>query len=101
MIYIYRHSQNKKDKEAGQIMSFSNHYGRYDDILGKIKNEDLFDDIPCVVDYINKMIEKKFSKVARLVDEHGTAVIQKNNVPRYLVICALAYINSSISLHHI
>lgn len=25
-------------------------------------------------------------KVARLVDEHGTAVILKNNVPRYLVI---------------
>ena len=29
---------------------------------------------------------QKFSKVARLVDEHGTAVILKNNVPRYLVI---------------
>ena len=27
-----------------------------------------------------------FYKVARLVDEHGTAVILKNNVPRYLVI---------------
>ena len=27
-----------------------------------------------------------FSKVARVVDEHGTAVILKNNVPRYLVI---------------
>ena len=26
------------------------------------------------------------SKVARLVDEHGTAVILKNNVPRYLVV---------------
>ena len=26
------------------------------------------------------------SKVARLVDEYGTAVIMKNNVPRYLVI---------------
>ncbi len=29
---------------------------------------------------------QNFSKVARLVDEHGTAVIMKNNVPRYLVI---------------
>lgn len=29
---------------------------------------------------------KNFSKVARVVDEHGTAVILKNNVPRYLVI---------------
>ncbi len=147
IIYTYRHKQNKKDKETGQIMSFSNHYGRYedkqwiirfaneyvatfnlketetlvraeksrenkryaaiynllakdfnkyisnfsneeligtyqyihnknlcnekklremeegtvvyDDIIGKIKNEDLFDDIPCVVDYVNRMTEKK------------------------------------------
>ena len=29
---------------------------------------------------------QNFSKVARLVDEHGTAVILKNNVPRYLVV---------------
>ena len=29
---------------------------------------------------------QNFSKVARLVDEHGTAVILKNNVQRYLVI---------------
>ena len=29
---------------------------------------------------------QNFSKVARLVDERGTAVILKNNVPRYLVI---------------
>ena len=27
-----------------------------------------------------------FLKVARLVDEHGSAVILKNNVPRYLII---------------
>lgn len=147
MIYTYRHSQNKKDKKTGQIMSFSNHYGRYEDkqwiiqfaneyvatynlketetlvkaekskvnkryaaiynllaknfnkyidnfsdeellgtykyihsknlcnekklctvdedsaayndIIGKIKDEDLFDDIPCVVDYVNQMAEKK------------------------------------------
>ena len=147
IIYIYRHNQNKKDKETGQIMSFSNHYGRYedrqwiiqfaneyvatynlketemlvkaeksrvnkkyaaiynllakdfdkyidnfsdaeligtykyihsknacnakklreaeegtaayDDIIGKIKNEDIFDDISCVVDYVNRMTEKK------------------------------------------
>ena len=29
---------------------------------------------------------QNFSKVAKLVDEHGTAVILKKNVPRYLVI---------------
>ncbi|MGN8754137.1 type II toxin-antitoxin system Phd/YefM family antitoxin [Blautia sp. HCP3S3_C12] len=29
---------------------------------------------------------QNFSKVTRVVDKHGTAVILKNNVPRYLVI---------------
>ena len=29
---------------------------------------------------------QNFSKVTRVVDEHGTAVILKNNVTRYLVI---------------
>lgn len=29
---------------------------------------------------------QNFSKVARLVDEKGSAVILRNNVPRYLVI---------------
>ena len=28
---------------------------------------------------------QNFSKVARLVDENGSAVILKNNVPRYIV----------------
>jgi len=29
---------------------------------------------------------QNFSKVARLVDERGAAVILKNNVPRYLIL---------------
>ena len=29
---------------------------------------------------------QNFSRVARLVDENGAAVILKNNVPRYLII---------------
>ena len=29
---------------------------------------------------------QNFSKVARLVDENGAAIILKNNVPRYVVI---------------
>ncbi|MDL2205292.1 type II toxin-antitoxin system Phd/YefM family antitoxin [Eubacteriales bacterium OttesenSCG-928-N13] len=29
---------------------------------------------------------QNFSKVARLVDEKGSAIILKNNVPRYLVV---------------
>ena len=40
---------------------------------------------------------QSFSKVARLVDEHGTAVILKNNVPRYLVIDFSKAENDSIA----
>ncbi len=29
---------------------------------------------------------QNFSKVTKMVDKHGTAVILKNNIPRYLVI---------------
>ena len=29
---------------------------------------------------------QNFSKVARLVDEQGSAIILKNNVPRYLIV---------------
>jgi len=29
---------------------------------------------------------KNFSRVARMVDEHGSAIIPKNNSPRYLLI---------------
>lgn len=29
---------------------------------------------------------QNFSKVAKMVDENGTAVILKNNVPRYVII---------------
>lgn len=29
---------------------------------------------------------QNFSKIARLVDENGAAVILKNNVPRYLIV---------------
>lgn len=29
---------------------------------------------------------QNFSKVTQMVDKHGTAVILKNNVPRYLVV---------------
>ena len=33
-----------------------------------------------------KEANQNFSKVARLVDEQGSAVILKNNVPRYLIV---------------
>ena len=39
-------------------------------------------------DYIVSMTEanQNFSKVAKLVDQNGSAIIMKNNKPRYLVI---------------
>lgn len=42
---------------------------------------------------------QNFSKVARLVDEHGTAVILKNNVPRYLVIDFSKADNDAVALN--
>ena len=29
---------------------------------------------------------QNFSKVARMVDENGTVIILKNNVPRYMIV---------------
>lgn len=31
-------------------------------------------------------VNQNFSKVARLVDENGAAIILKNNVPRYVIL---------------
>lgn len=42
--------------------------------------------------------DKNYSKVARLVDEYGTAVILKNNMPRYLVIDFNKVENESVAL---
>ena len=40
---------------------------------------------------------QNFSKVARLVDEKGTAVILKNNVPKYVVLDYNILLEGSIS----
>ena len=40
----------------------------------------------CIRDRSITEANQNFSKVARLVDENGAAVILKNNVPRYLVL---------------
>lgn len=144
LLYVYRHTEMKRDKVTGQIKSFANHYGRYEDkddidifavnyekscgandeivqsdksnqrrrlsqmynnlcydfdrylleyddktlieiykyihfkneeiekeletatecstyydtLLEKLKDEDLFDDIPCVVNYVNKKLNE-------------------------------------------
>jgi antitoxin Phd len=34
---------------------------------------------------------QNFSRVARVVDEHGAAIILKNNRPRYVVVDFLSY----------
>lgn len=31
LLYIYRHTEMKRDKKSGKIKSFTNHYGRYSD----------------------------------------------------------------------
>ena len=55
--YKYIHSKNLcNEKKLNEVEEGT---AAYDNILSKIKNEDLFDDIPCVVDYVNKMAEKK------------------------------------------
>lgn len=55
--YKYIHSKNacneKKLKDTEEGTAF------YDNILSKIKNEDLFDDIPCVVAYVNRKAKQK------------------------------------------
>lgn len=40
---------------------------------------------------------QNFSKVARLVDKEGSAIILKNNVPRYLVLSSAKH--SGLKLH--
>ena len=51
-IYKYIHFRNNEiEKELGTAKEGSEYYDR---LLDKLKDEDLFDDIPCVVEYINK-----------------------------------------------
>lgn len=37
---------------------------------------------------------QNFSKVARLVDQYGSAVILKNNSPRYLILDSIKLMNN-------
>lgn len=55
--YKYIHSKNICNEKKLDIADEDS--SAYEDILGKIKSEDLFDNIPCVVDYVNKKTEKK------------------------------------------
>ena len=40
---------------------------------------------------------QNFSKVARLVDEKGTAVILKNNAPRYVLVDYSLFQNNAVA----
>jgi antitoxin Phd len=40
---------------------------------------------------------QNFSKVARLVDEKGTAVILKNNAPRYVLLDYSLFLKNSVA----
>lgn len=40
---------------------------------------------------------QNFSKVAKMVDENGTAVVLKNNVPRYVIIDYSKILEDSIA----
>lgn len=61
--YKYIHGRNIcNEKELRGVEEGS---AAYNDILGRIKNEDLFDNIPCVVDYINRKFEEKRYKEER------------------------------------
>lgn len=55
--YKYIHSKNICNEK--ELKNIEEGTAAYDEILGKLKNEDLFDDIPCVVDYINRKAEQK------------------------------------------
>lgn len=55
--YKYIHSKNVCNEK--KLRDTEEGCAAYIEILGKIKNEDLFDDISCVVDYVNKQFEKK------------------------------------------
>ena len=50
-IYKYIHLKNGEIEKELETAKEGTEY--YDRLLDKLKDEDLFDDIPCVVEYIN------------------------------------------------
>lgn len=55
-IYKYIHFKNKEIEKELETATEGSAY--YDSLLEKLKDEDLFDDIPCVVDYVNKKMKE-------------------------------------------
>lgn len=59
LIETYKYIHGKNICNEKELKNIEEGTAAYDEILGKLKNEDLFDDIPCVVDYINRKAEQK------------------------------------------
>ena len=55
-IYKYIHFKNGEIEKELETAKEGTEY--YDRLLDKLKDEDLFDDIPCVVEYINKKLRE-------------------------------------------
>lgn len=55
-IYKYIHFKNVEIEKELETATEGSTY--YDALLEKLKDEDLFDDIPCVVDYVNKKMKE-------------------------------------------
>lgn len=54
LIKIYKYIHFKNDEIEKKLETAKECIEYYDRLLDKLKDEDLFDDIPCVVEYINK-----------------------------------------------
>ena len=55
-IYKYIHFKNEEIEKELETATEGSTY--YDTLLEKLKDEDLFDDIPCVVAYVNKKMKE-------------------------------------------
>ena len=55
-IYKYIHFKNVEIEKELETATEGSTY--YDTLLEKLKDEDLFDDIPCVVAYVNKKMKE-------------------------------------------
>lgn len=58
LIEIYKYIHFKNDEIEKELETAKEGTEYYDRLLDKLKDEDLFDDIPCVVDYVNKKMKE-------------------------------------------
>ena len=58
LIEIYKYIHFKNDEIEKELETTIEGSAYYNSLLEKLKDEDLFDDIPCVVDYVNKKLKE-------------------------------------------